>query len=53
MPSVYWEEAAAEVNVEINLGPPVIVVDEPPEVVLCLQYGDLFSYPTRSWKIFF
>jgi hypothetical protein len=46
------EEAAAEVNVEINLGPPVIMMDEPAEVVFMPAYG-IYFVPGLAYDIFF
>ncbi|MCX5748759.1 MAG: hypothetical protein NTZ10_00725 [Candidatus Saganbacteria bacterium] len=42
----------AEVNVNINIGPPPIVVSEPPQVVMMPQYG-IYFVPGISYDVFF
>ncbi|MFA4844466.1 MAG: hypothetical protein WC632_05905 [Candidatus Margulisiibacteriota bacterium] len=44
--------AQAEVNVNINIGPPPIVVSEPPAVVMMPQYG-IYFVPGISFDVFF
>ena len=44
--------AQAEVNVNINIGPPPIVVSEPPEVVMMPQTG-IYFVPSASFDVFF
>lgn len=45
-------DAAAEVHVSINLGPPPIVVAEPPEVVL-VPGSNVYFVPQYDFDIFF
>ena len=45
-------EAAVKVNVEVNLGPPVIMVDEPPEIVFVPGLG-IYFVPNLEMEIFF
>ena len=45
-------EAAAEVSVSINLGPPPIVVAEPPEVVL-VPRSQVYFVPHQDIDVFF
>jgi hypothetical protein len=45
-------EAAAEVSVNINLGPPPIVVAEPPEVVL-VPRSQVYFVPHQDIDVFF
>lgn len=42
----------AEVNVNINIGPPVIVESEPPEVVMMPRMG-IYFVPSVSFDVFF
>jgi hypothetical protein len=42
----------AEVNVAINIGPPVIIVDEPPEIVFIPDFG-IYYVPDQDYEIFF
>ena len=51
-PGGLTEEAAAEVNVEVNIGAPVIMVDEPAEVVFVPAYG-IYFVPGLAYDIFF
>ncbi|MFA5105249.1 MAG: hypothetical protein WC527_08780 [Candidatus Margulisiibacteriota bacterium] len=44
--------AQAAVNVNINFGPPPIVVSEPPEVVMMPHYG-IYFVPGISYDVFF
>lgn len=44
--------AQAEVNVNINIGPPPIVVSEPPTVVMMPQSG-IYFVPGYSFDVFF
>lgn len=46
------KEAAAEVSVNINLGPPPIVVAEPPEVVL-VPRSQVYFVPHQEIDVFF
>jgi len=46
------EEAAAEVDIQVNLGPPVIMADEPGEVVFVPDYG-IYFVPGLEYDIFF
>ncbi len=46
------KEAAAEVSVNINLGPPPIVVAEPPEVVL-VPRSQVYFVPHQDIDVFF
>ena len=45
-------KAESEVNVNINFGPPPIVVQEPPEVVMMPQIG-VYFVPGISFDVFF
>ncbi|OGC04725.1 hypothetical protein A2276_01970 [candidate division WOR-1 bacterium RIFOXYA12_FULL_43_27] len=44
--------AKAELNVNINLGPPPIVVSEPPHVVMIPRTG-IYYVPNVSYDVFF
>lgn len=46
------ERALAEVSVNINIGPPPIVVPEPPEVVLVPRTG-IYFVPGLTFDVFF
>lgn len=45
-------EAAVKINVEVNLGPPVVMVDEPPEIVFVPGLG-IYYVPDPELEIFF
>jgi len=45
-------KGAARVNVEVNIGPPVIMIDEPPEVVYAPALG-VYFVPDAEFEIFF
>jgi hypothetical protein len=45
-------EAAAEVRVNVNLGPPPIVVTQPPEVVM-VPGSDVYFVPDVEYDVFF
>ncbi|MFA4858056.1 MAG: hypothetical protein WC901_05665 [Candidatus Margulisiibacteriota bacterium] len=49
---VFAGGAQAEVNVNINIGPPPIVVAEPPEVVMIPQ-TEIYFVPGISFDVFF
>jgi len=51
-PIAMIKEAAAEVNIQVNLGPPVIMMDEPAEVVFMPDYG-IYFVPGLAYDIFF
>ena len=46
------KEASAEVNININLGPPPIVVAEPPEVVM-IPGSIIYFVPQIEFDVFF
>lgn len=50
--AVYAGIAQAELNVNINLGPPPIVVSEPPHIVMIPQTG-IYYVPNVSYDVFF
>ena len=45
-------EAAAEVHVNVNLGPPPIVVAQPPEMVM-VPGSDVYFVPDVNYDVFF
>jgi len=51
-PGGVTREAAAEVNIKVNIGPPLIMVDEPAEVVYAPGLGFYFV-PDGEFDIFF
>jgi hypothetical protein len=46
------DDAAAEVNVSVNLGPPPVVVQQPPELVLVPQ-SDVYFVPDYNFDLFY